>query len=61
MFVIVMERLFVCPQNECETDKQCGKFGKCIDLAATTYPKKQCFCRVGYFGKKCDQRNRESY
>ncbi|XP_037068641.1 sushi, von Willebrand factor type A, EGF and pentraxin domain-containing protein 1-like [Pollicipes pollicipes] len=43
--------------NECEQDSHCGTYGKCIDLAATTYPKKQCFCRLGFFGKDCAQRN----
>ncbi|KAK8372669.1 hypothetical protein O3P69_011719 [Scylla paramamosain] len=39
--------------NECEDDSQCGVFGKCVDVKATGYPKKLCYCRAGRFGPKC--------
>lgn len=44
-------------ENECEKDEDCeGRFGKCVDLEATSYPKKQCFCSQGAYGHKCSKR-----
>lgn len=40
-------------QDECVDDEDCGRHGKCIDLEATTAPKKQCFCQAGFFGAGC--------
>ncbi|KAK8741658.1 hypothetical protein OTU49_002323, partial [Cherax quadricarinatus] len=40
-------------ENECDNDDDCGLFGRCVDLDATTYPKKICYCRQGRFGPKC--------
>ncbi|KAF2359756.1 DOMON domain [Trinorchestia longiramus] len=39
--------------NECEVDADCGVYGKCFDIDATSYPKKQCYCQQGRFGPKC--------
>ncbi|XP_045106315.1 uncharacterized protein LOC123501521, partial [Portunus trituberculatus] len=39
--------------NECEDNSQCGVFGRCVDVSATAYPKKLCYCRAGRFGPKC--------
>lgn len=42
-------------QDECIKDDDCGQRGRCIDIDATTAPKKQCFCQLGYFGPGCSQ------
>eukprot|EP00210_Caulerpa_lentillifera_P002713 g2593.t1 len=39
-------------QNECEVDSHCGTGGICIDTKATTPPRKQCYCKTGWFGKE---------
>ncbi|KAK4296451.1 hypothetical protein Pmani_031050 [Petrolisthes manimaculis] len=41
--------------NECEGNNDCGFYGRCVDLDATTYPKKKCFCTAGRFGHKCSK------
>jgi hypothetical protein len=40
-------------QDECVDDEDCGRHGKCIDVEATTAPRKQCFCQHGFFGAGC--------
>ncbi|GAB6031628.1 hypothetical protein CHUAL_009388 [Chamberlinius hualienensis] len=40
-------------KDECWEDKDCGPNGKCIDVKATTFPEKQCFCQMGWFGEGC--------
>lgn len=42
-------------ENECEDDDDCGFYGKCIDIGATSFPKKQCYCQQGRFGPKCSK------
>ncbi|KZS04520.1 Uncharacterized protein APZ42_032839 [Daphnia magna] len=42
-------------RDECSEDKDCGRHGKCVNLEATTYPKKQCFCEMGWFGPQCNK------
>lgn len=42
-------------QDECIKDDDCGRRGRCIDIDATTAPRKQCFCQLGYFGPGCAQ------
>jgi len=37
-------------EDECDTDADCGEFGVCQDSKAATAPRKQCFCKKGYFG-----------
>ncbi|TRY75553.1 hypothetical protein TCAL_06383 [Tigriopus californicus] len=41
--------------DECEKDKDCGRRGSCVDVDATTAPRKQCFCQIGYFGDECEK------
>lgn len=41
-------------QDECFTNADCNGHGKCIDIDATSYPKKQCFCEKGWFGINCE-------
>ena len=41
--------------EECEFDYQCENDGKCIDIQSTTYPTKQCFCKDGFFGGRCQK------
>lgn len=40
-------------KDECEKDEDCGRRGQCVDVDATTAPRKQCFCEIGYFGDEC--------
>ncbi|XP_074597944.1 uncharacterized protein LOC141852736 isoform X2 [Brevipalpus obovatus] len=40
--------------DECWTDEDCGSNGKCIPINGT-YPTKQCFCKVGWYGEKCSK------
>ena len=42
-------------QDECVDDEDCGRHGKCIDVEATTAPRKQCFCQAGFFGAGCSE------
>lgn len=44
-------------KNDCEDDTDCGgeSKGKCIDHGGSSLPKKQCFCRVGFFGQNCER------
>ncbi|QQP49186.1 Uncharacterized protein FKW44_009746, partial [Caligus rogercresseyi] len=39
---------------ECDSDDDCGN-GKCIDIKSTGSTVKQCFCKMGYFGRYCDK------
>eukprot|EP00803_Ostreobium_quekettii_P011040 evm.model.scf_763.2 EVM.evm.TU.scf_763.2 scf_763:13070-19189(+) len=39
-------------QNECDTDAHCGEGGMCIDVGATSPPRKQCYCKEGWFGEE---------
>jgi hypothetical protein len=39
-------------QNECGVNSDCGTGGLCIDTKATTPPRKQCYCKTGWFGKE---------
>ena len=40
-------------EDECDKDKDCGIRGRCVDVDATSFPRKQCFCEAGYFGDGC--------
>ena len=40
-------------KNECADNADCGFQGECVDLDATTFPKKQCYCHLGWFGPRC--------
>ena len=40
-------------KDECVEDKDCGRRGHCVDVKATTAPRRQCFCEVGFFGEGC--------
>jgi len=44
-------------RDECSEDKDCGRHGKCFHLeGATSFPKRQCFCEMGWFGPLCNKR-----
>lgn len=45
-------------KNECEDDSDCSGNGLCLDIEATTAPRKRCFCQMGFYGEKCDQESR---
>lgn len=44
-------------RDECWEDSDCGDHGKCIDIEATTAPKQQCYCQLGWFGPGCIKRS----
>ena len=44
-------------QDECSKDENCGGHGRCWDIGATSYPRKQCYCEAGYFGPGCSKRS----
>ncbi|GMH36265.1 hypothetical protein BSKO_04133 [Bryopsis sp. KO-2023] len=37
-------------QNECDDDTHCGEGGVCVNIGATSPPRKQCYCKEGWFG-----------
>jgi len=43
--------------EECSKDKDCGRFGRCVDTEATTAPRFKCFCQKGFYGPKCRQQS----
>ena len=51
------DRLYYGPRcqyrDECIGDGDCGDRGKCVDVEATTAPRKQCYCELGWFGPAC--------
>ncbi|CAK9300686.1 unnamed protein product [Gordionus sp. m RMFG-2023] len=44
-------------QNDCDTDADCNNNGKCIDINATTFPTKVCFCKWGFLDKDCSRKS----
>lgn len=44
-------------REECLEDSDCGDHGKCVDVEATTAPRQQCYCQLGWFGPGCIKRN----
>ncbi|XP_050401897.1 uncharacterized protein LOC130010296 [Patella vulgata] len=38
---------------ECKTDANCENNGRCITIATTPNPVKQCYCQPGWFGQTC--------
>lgn len=41
-------------EDDCSVDKHCGRHGKCVDVKATSAPRRQCYCQAGFFGKFCE-------
>ncbi|OWA50794.1 hypothetical protein BV898_15301 [Hypsibius exemplaris] len=39
--------------DECAEDADCGRHGTCVDTQAISYPKKQCYCSLGWHGIGC--------
>ena len=48
-------------KDECASDQDCGRHGKCVDVRATTSPRRQCFCAMGWFGPDCTKREFSSW
>ncbi|CAH1775664.1 unnamed protein product [Owenia fusiformis] len=44
-------------KDECEEDSHCGGHGRCINIDATSYPKRQCYCQPGWFGRSCQRKS----
>ena len=57
------DRLYYGPRcqyrDECQEDKDCDRrnrgHGTCVDVDATTAPRKQCFCKLGFYGEGCEK------
>ena len=41
--------------DDCKDVIDCSKNGICVDIQATGFPTKQCFCNPGWFGKDCSR------
>ena len=41
--------------DECTVDQDCGSQGKCINIGGTALPRKQCYCKLGFFGTGCNK------
>nr|XP_014100024.1 uncharacterized protein LOC106624750 isoform X5 [Bactrocera oleae] len=44
-------------KDECTNNQDCGNQGKCIDLAGTSLPRKQCYCNFGWHGIGCNKKS----
>ncbi|KAK3762553.1 hypothetical protein RRG08_032084 [Elysia crispata] len=42
-------------KNECVDDSDCSNNGQCIDTNSTRYPKLQCYCKAGWYGRACEK------
>ena len=42
--------------DECVDASDCNNQGSCIDIKATKFPRRQCFCNPGWFGEGCIKR-----
>lgn len=42
-------------KDECIDDSDCGEHGTCVDIKSTNFPRKQCYCKQGWFGDKCEK------
>ncbi|KRX93253.1 Teneurin-a [Trichinella pseudospiralis] len=41
-------------RDDCWDDDDCGGNGQCIRLEKSVFPKRLCFCNVGWFGSRCN-------
>ncbi|KAH7971442.1 hypothetical protein HPB49_024151 [Dermacentor silvarum] len=44
-------------KDECWIDPDCGPHGRCVNIDATSYPRTQCFCEMGWFGEGCSKQS----
>ena len=44
--------------DDCTNAADCSNNGKCVDIQATGFPTKQCFCNSGWFGRDCSKRKK---
>ena len=42
--------------DDCKDTLDCSKNGDCLDIHATGFPTRQCFCNPGWFGRDCSRR-----
>ncbi|XP_067677862.1 uncharacterized protein [Haliotis asinina] len=45
-------------KEDCEVDTDCSGHGRCEDTQATSYPRFQCYCDIGWFGQNCEQESK---
>uniref|UniRef100_A0AAG5DA54 Microtubule-associated protein tau n=1 Tax=Anopheles atroparvus TaxID=41427 RepID=A0AAG5DA54_ANOAO len=43
--------------DECVSNQDCGIQGTCVDLGGTSLPRRQCYCRLGWFGPGCSKKS----
>ncbi|TMS34383.1 hypothetical protein L596_001992 [Steinernema carpocapsae] len=43
-------------QDECATDDDCGE-GTCVEFSKEADPRRQCFCKLSYYGERCDKQS----
>ena len=41
--------------DECKSERDCSNRGACINIQATSFPRRQCFCDAGWFGESCSR------
>ncbi|KAJ8040166.1 Serine-rich 25 kDa antigen protein [Holothuria leucospilota] len=44
-------------EDDCLGPADCSNRGECWRVSTSTYPRNQCFCEQGYFGRKCEREN----
>ena len=52
MFILLINFIL---SDECENESDCSNHGACIDIQATSFPRRQCFCDPGWFGERCSR------
>lgn len=43
--------------DECSKDQDCGGQGKCVDVGGNALPRRQCYCKLGWFGPGCNKKS----
>uniref|UniRef100_A0A182FFV1 DOMON domain-containing protein n=1 Tax=Anopheles albimanus TaxID=7167 RepID=A0A182FFV1_ANOAL len=43
--------------DECVSNQDCGIQGTCVDLGGTSLPRRQCYCRLGWYGAGCNKKS----
>ena len=46
---------FLILTDECVDDTDCSNNGACVDTKSTRYPKMQCYCNAGWYGRACEK------
>lgn len=41
--------------DDCWDSSDCNSHGSCVTLDTSVYPKRVCYCQIGYFGRQCSE------